>query len=223
MVGHDLRNPLQVIFYSVYLLKKMVDSASIPPEQKKSLNEQVDIISEQAQYMNKIVSDLQDFAKPIKAELTEVYLRRLVDDALSSIQFKQNIELSIRIPDDFPTLMLDPLLMRRVFVNLFTNAVQSMPNGGKLTVSAFKGKDSVKIYVSDTGVGIPEENLGKMFTPLFTTKAKGQGFGLAVCKRLVEAHGGTINVESEVGKGSTFVISLPLEGQSSKEINQNNV
>jgi len=218
MVGHDLRNPLQVIFYSVYLLRKMIDSASIPSEQKKSLHEQVGIISEQAQYMNKIVSDLQDFAKPIKVEPTEVNLRELVDEALSSIQIKENIEVHVRIPEDFPSLMLDTLLMRRVFVNLFTNAVQAMPDGGKLTVSASKGKDSVTIYVSDTGVGIIRENLGKMFTPLFTTKAKGQGFGLAVCKRLVEAHGGTINVESEVGKGSTFVVSLPLERECSKEI-----
>ena len=105
------------------------------------------------------------------------------------------------IPNDFPKLMIDPALMRRVFTNLVINALQAMPDGGQLTINASKTEDVALVRVEDTGIGIPEENLSKIFQPLFTTKARGQGFGLAVCKRIVEAHGGTITVESKVGKG----------------------
>ena len=103
--------------------------------------------------------------------------------------------------------------MRRVFTNLFTNAVQAMPDGGRLTITASKTEEEALISVQDTGVGISEENMGKLFQPLFTTKSKGQGFGLPVCKRIVEAHGGKITVESKVGKGSTFTVKIPLAGE----------
>ena len=105
--------------------------------------------------------------------------------------------------------------MRRVFTNLALNAVQAMPDGGKLTLNMQATGEAALLSVEDTGVGIPEEHLSKIFIPLFTTKAKGQGFGLPVCKRLVEAHGGTIEVESQVGKGSTFTVKLPLRKEVS--------
>jgi two-component system sensor histidine kinase HydH len=86
-----------------------------------------------------------------------------------------------------------------------------MPSGGRLTIRASKSEYTALISVEDTGIGIPEENLSKIFQPLFTTKPKGQGLGLSVCKRLVEAHGGSITVKSEVGRGTTFTIEIPLE------------
>jgi signal transduction histidine kinase len=104
---------------------------------------------------------------------------------------------------------LDPALFRRVLTNLILNAVQAMPKGGKLTITGSRKGESLAVAVQDTGVGIAQENLGKVFTPFFTTKAKGQGLGLAVCKRLTEAQRGTINVSSEVGKGSTFTVTVP--------------
>ena len=210
MVGHDLRNPLQVIFNSLYLLKNKLGSSPMPSGQKESLEKLIDIVSEQARYMNKIVSDLQDFAKPITVEFVETSLQKLINEVLYTMQIQSNIKTSIEISEDFPMVTLDPVLMKRVFSNLFSNAVQAMPDGGKLTVSALQEKDNITITVSDTGVGISKESMRKIFTPLFTTKARGQGFGLAVCKRLVEAHGGTISIESEVGKGSMFTISLPF-------------
>ena len=120
------------------------------------------------------------------------------------------MKVSIVTEEDFPKLTLDPILMQRVFSNLITNAVQAMPNGGQLTINASKKGETALIMVEDTGLGIPDENLPKLFTPLFTTKAKGQGFGLPVCKRMVEAHDGTITVKSKVGKGSTFTVEIPL-------------
>jgi signal transduction histidine kinase len=160
--------------------------------------------------MNKIVSDLQDYARPIAPETVEVDLGKLVNEVFSTLIISQNVKTKIEIQDDSPKVPVDPMLMKRVFSNLFTNAVQAMPNGGQLTVSIHKKGDNAIIDVIDTGSGILKENLSKLFNPLFTTKAKGQGLGLAVCKRLVDAHGGVINVESEVNKGSKFTVTLPL-------------
>jgi signal transduction histidine kinase len=101
-------------------------------------------------------------------------------------------------------------MMKRILSNLITNALQAMPNGGKLTIAAFKKQDEVRISVQDTGQGIPDENRAKIFQPLFSTKAKGQGFGLPVVKRLVEAHHGTITFVTEIGKGTAFMVAIPL-------------
>jgi signal transduction histidine kinase len=95
--------------------------------------------------------------------------------------------------------------------NLISNAVQAMPKGGKLTVQTYHDNDSAIITVEDTGIGIPEQAKAKLFQPLFTTKSKGQGFGLAVCKRLVEAMNGTITFDSAEGKGTRFTVRLPIK------------
>jgi signal transduction histidine kinase len=97
--------------------------------------------------------------------------------------------------------------------NLVTNAVQAMPKGGKLIIRSHKEANDVIITVKDTGVGIPENVKSKLFTPMFTTKAKGQGFGLAVIKRMTESLGGTVTFESQEGKGTTFIIKIPSETQ----------
>ena len=105
--------------------------------------------------------------------------------------------------------MTDPDLLKRILGNLVTNAIQAMPNGGDLSIRVFREIDEVVLVVEDTGVGIPDEVKPKLFTPLFTTKSKGQGFGLAVVKRATEALGGTINFESQKGKGTKFVLRFP--------------
>ena len=213
MVGHDLRNPLQVVANTLYLAKKRLDTFSLPPEKEKSMAELLDILKVQAAYMNKIVSDLQDFARPLKLELGETDLKQLVNDVLNSVAFPQSVNMSTMFEEGFPRLMVDSELMKRVFVNLVTNASQAMPDGGRLTIKAYLSEDAAIIDVQDTGVGIPKENLPKLFQPLFTTKAKGQGFGLAVCKRVIEGHGGNITCESKVGEGTTFKIKIPLRGE----------
>ena len=106
-------------------------------------------------------------------------------------------------------LFSDPDIIKRVMVNLVTNAVQAMPKGGKLCIRAYQDGGDTVLTVDDTGCGIPKDVSSKLFTPLFTTKAKGQGFGLAVVKRMTEALGGTVTFESEVGKGTKFFIRLP--------------
>ena len=103
-------------------------------------------------------------------------------------------------------------MLKRILGNLVNNAVQAMPKGGKVAIQAFKDAGDVVITVEDTGVGIPEEVRPKVFAPLFTTKARGQGFGLPVVKRITEALGGTVTFESEVGKGTKFIVHLPAQG-----------
>jgi signal transduction histidine kinase len=217
MVGHDLRNPLQVIFNTLYMAKNRLTSLSAPSDQKERLKELFETVGNQANYMNKIVSDLQDYARPLRPEPVEIDLTSFLDNIISSAIMPENIKASVIVSEDFPKIYADPALMKRVFTNLVTNAVQAMPEGGELTITARLKGEKAFISVADTGKGISEENIDKLFSPLFTTKARGQGFGLAVCKRLVEAHDGKIKVDSQVGKGSNFTIELPLKAEKLKE------
>jgi len=209
MVGHDIRNPLQSIEGAVYLAKEELKSSS-ETQEKKELQEIIEIIENQTHYMDHIVADLQDFARTPMIQPRETDIQELTNEALSVIEIPEDIKISTTIQENLPKLIVDPTCIRRVIVNLIENAVQAMPNGGKLTVKAFSEPEAVYVTVEDTGSGIAEEDKPKMFTPLYTTKAKGQGFGLAVCKKLVEAHSGEITFESEAGKGTTFKIKLPL-------------
>jgi signal transduction histidine kinase len=120
----------------------------------------------------------------------------------------KNVKVQVKVQKEAGTVMADSDILKRILGNLVTNAVQAMPEGGKLTITASQKENQTTITVEDTGKGIPEEIKPKLFTPLFTTKSKGQGFGLAVTKRLIEALGGTISFESEAGKGTIFFIKF---------------
>jgi len=220
MVGHDLRNPLQAIVNTLYLVKEK--SKSMPVTDKKIVEkhgypELRSTLMEEVEYMNKIVSDLQDYARPLKPELVPTSIHQLINETLSTITVPENVKTFVEIEGnlDFPKLMVDPAMIRRVFTNLIINALQAMPDGGQLTIRSSKTDEAAFISVQDTGVGIPEEDQPKLFRPLFTTKSKGQGFGLPVCRRLVEAHNGSITVQSEVGKGSIFTVEIPLRREVS--------
>ncbi len=123
----------------------------------------------------------------------------------------ENVKVNVKVESDARKVIADSTFINRITYNLVTNAVQAMLKGGKLTVHTYREANDVLITVKDTGVGIPEAVKGKLFTPMFTTKAKGQGFGLAVIKRMTEALGGTVSFESQEGKGTTFTIRLPLK------------
>ena len=210
MVGHDLRNPLQSITGELYLAKCEVESLP-QSELKSNLQESMQIIEEQAVYMDKIVSDLQAFVRPVRIDKQPISLNELVTAVLASVTVPENININVRMKADFPQVKADPQLLKRVLINLVTNAVQAMPDGGKLTISAqVNSQGQAVVTVEDTGVGIPEKIKTQIFTPLFTTKPRGQGFGLAVCKRVIEAHGGSINFESQEGKGAKFTIQFPV-------------
>ncbi len=210
MVGHDIRNPLQTVEGAIYLAKEEIRALPSRTREVNNIEEMLNAIHEETTYVNKIVSDLQDYARPLAPELEEIDTKQLINSALTTTQIPSTIEVSVTVDQDCCTLIVDPTMMKRILSNLITNALQAMPNGGKLTIASFRKQDQVHISVQDMGQGIPEENRAKIFEPLFSTKAKGQGFGLAVVKRLVEAHHGTITFSTEVGKGTTFTFAIPL-------------
>jgi PAS domain S-box-containing protein len=208
MVGHDIRNPLQALIGEVYLIK--TELAGMPEnEARQNINESLVSIEQGIGYINKIVADLQDYSRQLNPEMQNVELANLTAEMFQTIAIPSNIKLSFNIKP-MPKVRLDPTLTRRALTNLVNNAIQAMPDGGQLEIAAYQEKNSIYLTVVDTGVGIPDEVKAKLFTPMFTTKAKGQGLGLAVVKRLVEAQGGRISFESTLGKGTKFVKNCPL-------------
>ncbi len=207
MVGHDIRNPLQAIIGDIFLLKQNL--LSIPEsETRKEVAESLDNIETNVNYINKIVADLQDYSRSINPEYSEFNLKDPINSILQSVNRQNNLDISLNIEPSF-NITSDRSIIRRILTNLIVNAIQAMPNGGKLILNSNRKDNNILITVEDTGIGIPEDIKPKLFSPMVTTKAKGQGLGLAVVKRLVEALNGTITFESQEGKGTKFIIALP--------------
>jgi signal transduction histidine kinase len=213
-VGHELRNPLAVINSSVYYLKL------VQPDADDMIKKHLGIIEKEVWNSEKIITDLLDFARIKSVDRKAVSVSDLIRQTLERFPAPESVEVTLEIPTDLPRIFVDPRQMIQVLGNITVNAYQAMKDGGKLTVSS--RQSSVKagslitdnwilITVKDSGVGIPPENMRKLFEPLFTTKTKGIGLGLAVSKKLTEANGGRIEVESEAGVGSTFTIWLPVK------------
>jgi PAS domain S-box-containing protein len=208
MVGHDIRNPLQAITSDIYIISEEA-KAMTDGENKQAIMESIESVNQNLGYINKIVSDLQDYTRPLKPNLQDANLSELIEGTLLTINVPKGIEVTTNVTANAKPINTDIAYMRRILTNLMTNAVQAMQEEGKLIILAAKKKDVIVITVEDTGVGIPEEVKTKMFTPLFTTKSKGQGLGLAVVKRLVDALKGTIMFDSAAGKGTKFTVELP--------------
>ncbi len=210
MVGHDIRNPLQGMTSDVYLAK--TELASLPEtEEKKNALESLDEIQKNIDYVNKIVADLQDFARPLNPRAQETNIKSVLTEMISKNGVPKDVKVDVTVEEKAEKIMADPDYLKRILSNLTLNAVQAMPNGGKLTIHAYVDKvtNDILITVKDTGIGIPEDIKPKLFTPMMTTKSKGQGFGLAVVKRMTEGLGGTVSFESTTGKGTTFIVRFP--------------
>ena len=210
MVGHDIRNPLQAIAGDLYLIDNDVASLS-EGKIKEGLQESVKSIQGNLLYIAKIVEDLQDYAKPLKPNFERIRLEKVIEEVmLLMTSVMPNHRVVIDVEAGFPEIVSDFSMLKRALTNLTQNAIQAMPDGGQLTLRANHKGARVFICVEDTGEGIPEEVKPKLFTPMVTTKSKGQGLGLAVVKRLVEALNGAISFESQLGKGTKFIIELPI-------------
>jgi PAS domain S-box-containing protein len=220
-VGHELRNPLAVISNAVYFLKMVQTDA---PDKIK---EYLDIIEKNVRISDKIVGDLLDFTRIKSLDRAAVSIPEVVHETLKRFPAPDNVQVEIEVPADLPRAYADPQHVIQILGNLTLNACQAMKDGGKLTViceqlsvnsnqlSETTSLDTdhwILITVRDTGSGITPENMKKLFEPLFTTKTKGIGLGLAVCRKLIEANGGRIEVESDgvPGKGSVFSVYLPI-------------
>ena len=210
-VGHELRNPLGAIKNAAYFLNMAVEK----PETE--VKESLDILTKEVAASEHIISSLLGFARPKSPTLRKMDINEVVQEALSQNAVPENVKVVTQLNESLPTIMADPEQLGQVFGNIMLNAIQAMPEGGQLVVkSEVPSSGWVAASFTDTGAGIPKENLGKLFEPLFSTKAKGIGLGLALSKTLVEGHGGTIEVESEEGKGSTFTVRLPVGTEEEK-------
>jgi PAS domain S-box-containing protein len=219
MVGHDIRNPLQAITGDVYLTK--TELAAIPESQeKKNMLESLQEIEKNIDYINKIVADLQDYARPLKPQLEKTDVKNIIKGLLEKNGLPTNVKVNVKVEPDSRKIIADAAYINRIMYNLVTNAVQAMPKGGKLAIRVYKDKETEEavITVEDTGMGIPDSVKDKLFTPMFTTKSKGQGFGLAVIKRMAEALSGNVTFESHEGNGTKFTVRLPQNIQKKKDL-----
>ena len=205
MVGHDLRNPLQAIIGAAFLLRTLESDLS---EKGKTV---LNTVEEAIQRADKIIRDLVEYSTDLHLELSTSDAKSLIDESLASTKIPENIHI-LNQTSAQPKVEVDVEKMRRVLLNLLQNAVDAMPNGGTLTIRNTESNDNLQLSIADTGEGIRDEILSTIWNPLITTKAKGMGYGLPIVKRFVEAHGGSVRVETQVGKGSTFTVSLPIKG-----------
>jgi len=213
MVAHDLRNPLTSIRNAGYYIKNTCPYRT--NTECKTTLEMLNIIEQETIFANNIINDLLDFAAKRPLQKKRQNINEIIEDSLT----KGNIPRNIEVERNFKKAIIgvDEKQLQRVFLNLIKNAVQAMPDGGKLAVTTKETKDNVEIIFADTGIGISEENISKLFTPLFTTKAKGIGMGLAICKNIVEQHNGTIEVKNKLSQGTTFTIKLPKKEEANNQ------
>ncbi|MEM3404446.1 MAG: CHASE4 domain-containing protein [Nitrososphaeria archaeon] len=212
IIAHDLRNPLQSIMNYTYLAKE--DCKFLPDEYQGFVanhKQKLEAIEKQVKYIDKAVLDLLYYGTSTDIKPVPIDLYQLIDEVLNTIDVPSDIKVSIEQKTSIPKTKTDPLIIKHILMNIIINAIDAMPNGGRLAIKVFKEIDTVCVSVTDTGVGIPKENLEKIFTPLFTTKSKGKGLGLSVSKKLIEQLDGTISVESQEGKGTTFTVQLPIK------------
>jgi PAS domain S-box-containing protein len=207
-VAHEVRNPLGVIFNSLTSLQRLMpDDASA----RMLFN----ILGEEADRLNHIVGDLLDFARPTHPSLRPGPLQPVLDEAVEAAlaRVPEDVRTERELDRSIASIPMDARLLRQALLNVFQNAVQAMPSGGTLAVRTRRedrtGRAGVRIEIADTGAGIAPDVLSRIFEPFFTTRATGTGLGLAVVKRIVENHRGEIEVQSEPGRGATFVFWLP--------------
>ena len=205
MVGHDLRNPLQGISGAAYLLRQKFGSTADP-----ETLEMLRLIEMGVGRADNIVKELLDYSREIRLELTETNAKTITEAALLQVRIPENVTVR-DLTYDKPRLLIDAAKIERVFVNLVGNAIDAMSKGGELTITCAEAGEILEVQFSDTGEGIRDDVMRNLWKPLNTTKSKGMGLGLAICKRIVEAHGGSIEVKSILGKGSTFTIRLPIK------------
>ena len=150
-----------------------------------------------------------DYSEDLQLEFAETTPNSIVNDAIRQTKIPESVTVS-NLTSNGPIMRVDIAKIKRIFVNLIEDAVDAMPKGGQLTFASKRVDKFLDFEITDTGVGIPKAVLDDLWKPLITTKSKGIGLGLAICKRIAEAHGGSISVKSEVGKGTTFTLRLPI-------------
>jgi two-component system, NtrC family, sensor histidine kinase HydH len=208
-VGHELRNPLAAIRNACsFIRKRLVSESALDPRIMQFL----DVMGREVDASGRIIGNLLDFSRPKQAVRAPCPLRPLVEEALQLVPVRANVRIMNEVPDELPVLDVDKDQLRQVLVNLVQNASESIvaERQGTVVLTADVGAQGMlRLCVRDDGCGIPTEELARVFQPLFSTKVRGTGLGLAVASGVIERHGGHLRVESRVGEGTTFVIELP--------------
>ena len=208
-VSHELRSPLGMISSAAYYLSRLLK------EPQPDVKETLEILTREVRVSERIIASLLDFARTETPIRRKVDLNKVIRETLSQAAVPHSVEVVCQLDESLPTIQADPEQLSRVFGNMILNAIEAMPEGGRLVVESKIAEPGwMAVSFKDTGVGISEENLGKIFEPLFTTKTRGLGLGLALAKILAKGHDGTIEAESAVGTGSTFTVRLPATGES---------
>jgi signal transduction histidine kinase len=212
-IAHEIRNPLNYISLAIDHLK----SEYLPscPGKAGELVAIADNIKEEVRKANYMVLNFMNYGRPLKVRLQRISYPELIDKAMPLMEDRlreQRIEVVREIPDDLPPLKVDPELMRNCLCNFITNGAQAMPDGGRITLGANLDREKGVLHLtfSDEGVGIDPQDLEKVFQPYFTTKEAGIGLGLAITERIIKEHGGSLEVASRKGEGTTFTVNLPL-------------
>jgi nitrogen fixation/metabolism regulation signal transduction histidine kinase len=216
ILGHEIRNPLTPIRLNVERLKDKYDRSA--PDYAEVMNRATATILKEIDALDRLVSEFSEFARLPSPTLKPTDLNCLIEETVAPYRASQpRVVFESKLDPALPMISLDPQMMHRVFVNLIKNALDALPeSGGKISIATAlqniprnEGKQTAVVTISDNGQGIPEEVIGKVFQPYFTTKTKGTGLGLAVVKQIVDEHRGEIKVSSEPGRGTTFEIKLP--------------
>jgi two-component system sensor histidine kinase HydH len=207
-VSHEIKNPLGIVRSTAEILNKRLK------DQAPGSKHLAEIIITETSRLDDIVREFLDFARPQIPQFTKARINDLiikVEEFMQPEFNKYQIKVENNLGTNLKPINLDQNLLYRAFLNLFVNAVQAMPDGGAISVSSSLSEEEKKkivIMIKDTGIGIPKEKMAMIFTPFYTDKTRGTGLGLAIAKNIIEQHYGSITVESEAGKGSTFIITL---------------
>jgi signal transduction histidine kinase len=206
-IAHEIRNPLVTIGgFARAILRNSIDNAQV--------RQNVKIIVDEVGRLEKILANIMDFSKPVEVVKVASQINELLENTcyLMEPYFKNGrIQVIKKLNKMIPKIVVDPTQMKQVFLNLIKNAVESMPDGGKLTVETVVEDKYIKINISDTGEGMTTEVMQNLFVPFFTTKVDGTGVGLAVSQKIIDDHGGFIKMKSVLKEGTTFSIYLPIE------------
>ena len=205
-MAHEIRNPLGSIKGAVEILKD-----DYRPDEAKY--EFIQILQKETDRLNQIVQEFLSFARPKQPEFQLADLNKSIESVLTLTAQeakKAGVTVEKRLDQSIGKRNLDAGLLKQAFLNLVLNAIQAMPSGGVLNVESGLRDDALEVTIRDTGIGIPEENRKKLFSPFFTTKKNGTGLGLAITYRIIQNHRGTIDVKSEQGKGTTFTVKIPI-------------
>ena len=205
-IAHEIRNPLGNVYMAVQQLKK--GCAPDSPWVKH-----IEVITRNTERINFLITELLNCARPPKLNIKPHDIHEVLESVLDSVMTKilsQHIKVDKKLNAELSIINVDNEQIKRVFLNVMINAVDSMSEKGEMTVVTENDRDNFIVKIKDTGEGIPEEDIIRIFDPFFSTKSSGVGLGLSICYGIVVSHGGIIGVESEMNKGTTFTISLPI-------------